>query len=255
MIDYQKELDKAYYQYLKNIFQKDNIIECIENNKLSSPQIINVDAPDGKYIAADFRILFVGQETKGWLNPYPENLQKLTAHKIPEYLKKLKDCYYDFNFGNRLNGKKYNGIFRNYTNKIISKLPDKKIGFLTTNLFKHDERQSRISSSKYDLLQFENCTLLQKEIQILDPHLIIFFTGHALDFLISEIIGNGITFNTIESINDQKKFVKITSKNHPIEMFRTYHPNYLNRVVNKQQFVNMGINHIIKSINLTYNKT
>ena len=82
-----------------------------------------------------------------------------------------------------------------------------------------------------------------------------FFTGHSLDFLISEIIGNGVAFNTIESIKDQKKFVKISSSNHKIEMFRTYHPNYLNRQLNKQPFVKVGINHIIDSINLTYNKT
>jgi hypothetical protein len=250
MINYQEELDYAYDAYLKAILKKDGIIDLIENDQISSPQIIDVTAPDGNYVNADYKILFVGQETKGWLNPFPKESLKLSKDNTQAYIDTLKSCYREFNFSNMSSGRKYNGTFNNYVNNILVHFPKDKIGYLTTNLYKHDERQKRIKSKNFKLIKEENYKLLKEEIKILKPNAIIFFTGHALDYKIKRILGKGISFNTIESIQSVKQFATITSPDHSMEIFRTYHPGYLKWKINNQPFVKLLLAHIVKSIGL-----
>ena len=138
MENIQKKLDELYFNYLSRIFDDKDVFEAIQNYEISSPLLIDVNAPQGNYLKRKFRVLYIGKENNGWFNEKERakaGLKKITD--INTYLTELKKLYYNFNIGIEYN----KPIFR-FLDILIDKIQthyggEESTGFLWTNLIRH----------------------------------------------------------------------------------------------------------------------
>ena len=164
-----------------------------------------IDVPD-TYLNATVKLMVVGQQTNGWGHPDDE-IEGLLAE------------YRRFDLGNTY----VNSPFWQAAHAVyVSLNPDgPPRGFLWSNLVKVDVAQKRPSSAIEELLS--SASLLQDELAITQPDIVVFFTGPAYDERLRA------TFPSVEyeRINDF-----INRLNHealPEQTFRSYHPGYLRR--------------------------
>jgi len=71
--------------------------------------------------------------------------------------------------------------------------------------------------------------VLLQEVNILKPTGIIFFTGPRYDRYLKESFKGDVTFSEVNSEYTKRQLAKIEVDVHRIPIFRTYHPNYLQR--------------------------
>lgn len=151
---------------LFNLYQNhwDDYIAKIRNNgkkEAAFPYLIHVPS---SYSNADIRIMICGQETYGWGNEYDG--------KDAVTVKEIRDIYHGFvNIGNG-----YNSPFWNFQKRIINHFPN--IGFIRNNIVKIGKRHSPGCDDYIDSLTDKYFRVFRTEVEILQPHLIIFLTGN-----------------------------------------------------------------------------
>jgi len=198
------------------------------NKEYSSPLLISLN----ETINTD--IMIVGQETNSWYGSYGNFLNRGIDEQMKIYEKFMTEEY-----------SKMNTMFWRYVKEIIN---DEDTTPVFNNLFKFDlgdnrkhRNISKASKTEYEMIIDFHKGILAKEIEIIKPKIIIFFTGHVYDKLFIDPIikQNGDYKQLYKPISqlsvDEWKCGILDLKNFPgFENFegkaiRTYHPIYLNR--------------------------
>jgi hypothetical protein len=227
------------YQYYQEKFINNKI-----SDKYSSPHLISLE---NSKINTD--IMIIGQETNSWYGSYLD----FQTHGVEKQM-----SIYN-NFMNE-NYQTMNTIFWRDTKYIID---DNTIIPIWTNIFKFDlgdstkkdKNISKASKEEYTKIIEFHQDILAKEIEIIQPRIIIFFTGHTYDKLFFDPI--------VKKTGDYKKLYKKIDELKDIDEWqcgtldlknfegfhnfkgkaiRTYHPSYLNR--NSKKFGKTILNYL-----------
>lgn len=176
------------------------------NPQLSHPHLVYV--PDS-YTEAKFRLMIVGKQTNGWslVNP----IEKIDG---------LRKMYKNFTSEEKGNNTLFWKAARRLNESLNYNPP--RDGFLWSNLIKMDYKNDR---PKPDVEQ-ELCglRLLQEEIKITRPNVVVFFTGPTYDERLKRDF-IGVEFEVEKSYKDGE-FAKLKHELLPANSFRTYHPGY-----------------------------
>lgn len=200
----------------------------IELEKYSPPLLLNLDVEN-----LDTRIMFVGQETNGWWDVENSNWRNENV------INKLLDTYK--NFMNNY----YLGMSNQFFMAIKDILGDANIKPVWNNVFKFDSgvgdrKISTLIKKEQDLICEFHKGILAKELEIINPQLVIFFTGHDYDrcFFDKVVLNNGDDYRDLykktehENLQDEWQIGRLDLKNfNGFENFkgkayRTYHPRY-----------------------------
>lgn len=162
-------------------------------------------APNDDYWRLPRKVAFVGQETKGWTNETDIYAQMAT--------------YSRFNLGKAY----YSSPFWNIIRKFEAALTGSTFSLAWLNLNRYDEGGGRPSVENQRILA-ELDFLLLEELTLINPAVVIFFTGPEYDQRISKLLK--ATPLEIESF-PPRQLCRLRSPVLPSVIFRTYHPKYL----------------------------
>jgi hypothetical protein len=189
--------------------------------------------------------MFVGQETNSYYGNWHDFELRGIENQMDIYKMFMNDEF-----------PKMNNLFFQYIKKLIdnpSVIP------VWNNLFKFDlgdnskkRNISHSSSNELTYIQTFHNKLLAKEVEIIQPKLIIFFTGHVYDKLyfdpiIKKQADFKLLYNPIEELQinnidewkcctlDLQRFEGF--KDYKGKAIRTYHPLYLNRTKYKENIL------------------
>lgn len=179
---------------------------------LSGPIVMDIS---DAYFSSSTKLMIVGQQTYGW----PRG-----------GLDALLRAYRDFNFGEEW----YQSPFWNMTSQIADILGISRYSIAWTNLVKCDYKQNRPAKSIEEEIR-NAFPVLQEEISILAPHIVIFFTGPNYDNSLEKSLP-GTIFRTIRYF-DQRLLERVSHPILPKNSMRTYHPNYLRRSGKENDFL------------------
>ena len=180
--------------------------------------------------------MIVGQETNSWTGEIGE-----------KSIDQLMNKYEDF-FGNgkcfRYGGQYWNAV-KSYSEAFKSKYDKANVQLIWNNILKVGKNEGKGKPKKEIIkIQQEYFPVFQKELEILKPDVLIFFTGPKYDkYLRSN--WDDITFDQIDKY-PIRELAKVSSKYLPKNSFRTYHPSYIYRK-GKQYFHNVQ-NTIINNV-------
>lgn len=213
-----KKLRELYESHWPNLTQELIAILSDENlqQKPTNPLLLYIN--EKKYLESDIKVMIIGQETNDWGNNFTGNIQETIQ---------IYDDFYNSGYAlNTYRGHFWNGINR-FSDLFEKKIPNKKIYYIWNNVVKigasgrdQNHPQNHIYHSELD-----NFKVLEKEIEILNPDIILFISGPSYDSNISSIL-NGVQFSRLNSSFSQRQIAKLEFKNRK-NIFRTYHPNYL----------------------------
>jgi hypothetical protein len=225
----QKQLDNLYLDYFDNILSDVEISEKIRNFTFSSPLCIDLNVKNGMISDKKYKVLYVGQQTKGWFNK--EERGKIDINIHVEYLQALRSLYKEFNYGDRLEKAKYNGYLWQFQRPLIERINEMNnndFGLLWSNLLRIDENQDKITDiNLIRKIAYNNNEILRREIDIIKPEVLVFVTGRYFDDLL-KLSFDDIQFqSSINSVLNINKLALLKSKYLPILSFRTYHPRAL----------------------------
>ncbi|GAB1619854.1 cyclic-phosphate processing receiver domain-containing protein [Pseudomonas putida] len=203
--------------------------------------LILMDVPDG-WSEATNRVLVVGQETLGWDFqpgdyyewPFPPIKGIDDYLSIPNSVEAMIHGYRAFEFSRHQPGNVNSPFWRAYR-QIRTAVGDKAEGFgtkvLYTNLFKTAVNGTSIvkngTEQEADDIWRASYQLLTREIEILRPDAVVFFTGPDYDRYLE------LEFSNLEWApvggHSQRAFAQVIHRSLPIKTYRTYHPGYLSR--------------------------
>ena len=194
------ELSSLYELHKSKIF--DIKQKCI--GKMHGPFLTQ---PPDEYWKANLKVSFMGQETRGWA----------CKSTVPEQMEVHKEF--------ALGKKYYPSPFWNVIRKFEKRLCGTAYSSSWLNLNRYDQDKKRPSKSNREILS-ELDFLTLKELEILDPDVVILFTGPVYDFRIKSLL-DGV----LVDVDGFKKRELCLVKSPLIDatIFRTYHPNYLRR--------------------------
>lgn len=224
----QNELNKAYEEYLEFLFSKPAMLDSIDKYELSSPQFISVDVQRGNYVSSDIKILFVGKETNGWFNKderVQKGLETIRTNRS-KYLEALLWQYREFNLGESW----YSPIFQFID--IVRNEFEKQgtMGCLITELIRHDYNGSSLPYDMFREIDRNNNEILRKEIEILNPDILIFLTGPSYDWYITNTYERAEVLPVEKTPYRKNQVAKIMGISGVKSSFRIYHPDYHNRL-------------------------
>lgn len=215
---------------LQEVYQKFKIdlIKLIDEdqinfnlNNFSAPLLMNINE---QYINSSPKVLLIGQETCGWGDSINfSNLTGFLSNDI-DSVSSLISKYRDFNFAEKarnntpfwrfykqLHGKLKMDFGKSYPNHIV-----------WTNIFKFDYHRKALSNEQKNIFKSINGELLKKEIEIIQPDMILFVTGWRYD----EFIRAAFLQCEYERI-EEGYLAKINHQYLPPHTFRTFHPHTL----------------------------
>ena len=235
-MDFYSELKEIYDEVDDKIYgivkEKNNLIKN-RKNKLVYPLFIH---PTDEYINSDIKIMIFGKETNGWYGIYGEDVNKDVESIMGEYNEFFgtKDCY--------KRGGQFWKMFKYLINEINKNNKEKKIGYLWNNLVKAGKDSKGFPRNWYEeIIKPYFNKLILKEIDILKPDYIVFFTGpnssngpydNVLNNIFRKPDGSKPNRKEINGFTE-RELCEIEIKNVK-KSFRTYHPTYLLRN-NKQK--------------------
>jgi len=197
-MDRQQLLNRLYKKYWNDVARLRS-----RYSELSAPLLIKIPR---RYFTQNVKLMIVGQQTKGWGGNDVEGALK---------------CYEDFNFGEHY----YSSPFWNITRKVENSLGIDKYAIVWSNLNRCDYKGNRPPVEVEKELRFFG-PLLLSEIEILQPDIVLFFTGPRFD----EHIKQAFTGARFEPIGGRFEKIKLSRIQHvllPHHTYRTYHPQYL----------------------------
>lgn len=246
------ELYNSQIKGLKEISDKADVTAIDETySKWDGPHLMYCWEDD--YNNASPKILFIGKEPNTWVD--------CAWDQIEGPLEKYKEFALATNKPNITTF--WRAVF-----EIIALINgnDKKVkNFLWTNVSKYCTWEGKGITNEDFYFINRKFNVLQDEIRITAPDIIIFFSGPDYDERIKAQFKANVEFNSrvLKNIPEkQLSLVKTGEENEiiPIHTYRTYHPSYLNR--NKWYFLNsialdcLGFNleEIIDKLKSDFNK-
>jgi len=200
--------------------------------KCSAPLLLDVRS---SWETSNVRLLVVGQETGGWGiehgGYYEWSGPSITCYKeffeSDRGIETLMHLYRLFNFATRQPENWRSPFWRAF--RELSSPPE--VEPLWSNLFRCSVKNGSVirNCSRDELQEILESQrgLLQKEIKILKPNAVVFFTGPNYDFGIREEFEQ-VAFEPVAR-DRAGKFDRVVHEGLPDKCFRTYHPAYLQR--------------------------
>ena len=209
------ELYAGCWTVLGDLFVPD--YDPIAFSGLSDPLFLHVFED---YAAAHKRLLIVGQQTHGW------GRQLKRDHFVPDRnasVERLVSRYRKFD-----RGKKYRPTpfwkAAEYISKRLNGEPGH--GLLWSNLLRVDQGKKR-PNRKVESWLAKTDYVLREEVAILEPSVVVFFTGPNYDSLVRRIF-DGVRFDSVAGKG--KRFIsRLEHTLLPHHSYRVYHPAYLRR--------------------------
>jgi hypothetical protein len=184
--------------------------------KISRPFLMNLDAHE--YAAAQVKLMVVGQQTYGWGEDIP---RKALA---TDGIDRLLGLYDDFGLGKDYGRSPFWAAAHSTYRALNPDAPEN--GFLWNNVLKLDEGGER-PDADVEALQAKVFNVLADELDIAQPHAVVFFTGPTYDGALEAALP-GIAFEKVRGY-DQRELAQVRHPKLPPAGFRTYHPGYLRR--------------------------
>lgn len=198
-----------------------------KGEQASNPLLIQL--PDEKtYQSADIRMMVFGQETNNW------------HHQFQPDMAKTLGWYAEFLEARRHKGK---GTFWNSTRRfkkqLEEKYPDKRVELVWNNVFKIGKTKRGKPGPDVRQIEESEFNVIQREIDILKPNLIIFLSGPYYD----KHLKGKVTLRVNLWIDDDPYFNQVVfySVENGIQAVRTYHPSYLRRSKQEDEIFNFII--------------
>lgn len=212
----------------------------------SYPLLLKIN--EDEHYKADLKIMIMGQETDSW-----ERQQKRPFSPIDQSSKIVASTVDDFMDTYRTFLDKWgkNSPFWHYIKDIDKtlhhKLPGKTIEIIWNNIYKIGNKEKGKNRPTDVIRSFENkhLNVIEEEVNILRPDIIIFFTGPNYEKRVEKIFPITLSTPLVPSINE-RELAKFQLSN-GITAYRTYHPAYLHRN-NKAEYRDYICKDIIQSI-------
>lgn len=187
-------------QYEKHFLKIQRLRES--NPGLSAPLLIKV--PESYFTQAK-KLMIVGQQTQGW---DLKNIQDLLRN------------YEEFNFGESY----YSTPFWNVIRKIESILGVDTFSIVWSNLNRCDFQRER-PDEDLELELHECFPVLREEVEILEPDILLFFSGPDFDQHIYRSFP-GCQLSPVPGF-EERELARMEHRACPYHAYRTYHPKYL----------------------------
>lgn len=200
--------------------------------KPANPLLLYV-GDEEDYASADIKLMIYGQETNSWYEKGSGTIDDIQT--LYDGFFNEGDCW---NYG----GHFWNGISR-FLSSLQSKFPEKKIRLIWNNIVKIGKHGDKGFPPDY-IYEVERAHfhVIPQELEILKPHIVLFFTGPHYDSVIKDNFGE-LRYEALPN-STERQLSRIFLKNVPFA-YRTYHPNYLWR-----NDINDYFDTIIEDINL-----
>lgn len=209
-------------------------------SRLSCPLLLSVGSGWHQAIR---RLLVVGKETFGWdwtpgdyyPWPHPPLTTLADFNGYPNAVRALVDGYASFAFSKHQSAN-FNGPFWRAFRQLHEEINEgHKADILWTNLFRCDLEGGSVidratPAELNNILAFQH-GLLSREIRILSPTAVVFFTGPNYDLALRAEFPD-IVFAPVSG-HVERQFCQIAHPDLPTPSFRFYHPNYLARNHNR----------------------
>lgn len=190
-----------------------------DENRATNPLLLQIDS---SYANADLKVMFFGQETNSWGGEFNDgvfdedvNIQLLFSLYKSFYLERKCESY----------GKP----FWNFMKRIQSYNYPCNVGYVWNNVLKIGKQESGTPQNgliDYTKTYFD---VIPKEIEILKPDVLLFFTGPKYDEHINKFVGD-FTITSVDGFNTNELCI-LNFTNLPNRIaLRTYHPQFLQRL-------------------------
>ncbi|MFM2199903.1 MAG: hypothetical protein RLZZ505_3335 [Verrucomicrobiota bacterium] len=183
---------------------------------------LTIQPPVG-YEEAKLKVMYFGQETNGWKDNSSDHFNvNLNLEQLLIIYNAFANTHKCFGYG----GQFWNAV-RRFQRDFSSVEPN--CHFIYNNIIKIGKAHSK-GRPPTAVLEWQKdwFNLIREEIRILNPDVVIFFSGPNYDHLISRIFDD-VNFDKVGEYKT-RKLARISSSFLPRHTFRTYHPNYLWRV-------------------------
>lgn len=208
------ELYAGCWTVLGEIFEPE--VDPIAVSGISTPLFLHVFED---YAAARKRLLIVGQQTYGWVGQLKH--EQFMSERSAQ-VERLVSVYRKFD-----RGRKYRSPFWSAAKYISKRLNGKPgHGLLWSNLFRVDQRKSR-PNKKVESWLAKTDYVLREEVAILEPSVVVFFTGPNYDSLVRRIF-DGVRFDSVAG-KGKRSISRLEHTLLPHHSYRVYHPAYLRR--------------------------
>ena len=204
--------DNIINQKLTELYQENwngYISEIRGNLNATNPQLICVS---NEYASAEIKVVVVGQETFFWGGEFDQEIREGRYPTIND-LQLLYNKFANEKFG-------YNSPFWNFMKRL--KLKSDGIGIVSTNIIKIGRNGKGYDNEVKDLTK-EYFNVIRKELEILQPDLVVFTTGPKYDKIIKEFLGE------VNILLDNNKLAIYKIEGLSYGAIRTYHPHYMSR--------------------------
>jgi len=182
-------------------------------------------AVPNEFYKAEHRVLMYGKETYGWFGEYNNGNTVFDRNISPNLSMQL----YDLFMKEEVLTHKYNSPLWNEFCRLRDVLSAKSVGLLHNNVAKIGFEYGNTGFDHDTNMLFKDVFL--KEIEILKPDFILFYTGPSYDRHLVDRFGS-FSLDKLIANFEEHKFAKLSFENPPIKLpmvYRTYHPNYLRR--------------------------
>lgn len=204
-----------------------------QEHHISNPYLLAVSTD---YIESSRRIMLFGQETLCWYGE--KNCGIFSPDTKVSELQNLYDLFVN------QPTKGYNSPFWNLVNCIDRKAKGKGVGIVCNNLAKI----GYTSTTGYNVevnSQFND--IVNSEIEILNPDIIVLLTGPRYDSLVRSRFGDFQQNRCVDGLEERKLAELIFPNNMYLnrrKVFRTYHPGYIRRRINRDMWAKKVVSFI-----------
>lgn len=220
------ELHRAYEDYVAAA----KTLPTGLRKRASAPLLLSIRE---EWKIATSRLLIVGQETNGWtsvIHTKPRQLRTLEDFcKSASGVAEMLHAYDSFDFAQTYSHR--NSAFWRAFRHLEENVAETKSEAMWTNLFRVDVGGSVVRGCNEDArnhLRRIQAGLLTTEVKVLNPTVVIFFSGPTYDQEIAHTF-SGCRFEQVFPDRPEREIALVKSALLPVNSFRIYHPNYLQR--------------------------
>jgi hypothetical protein len=202
------KLIRLYTENLKNF----KTISDNYEGDLDGPHLMH--CWDEEYDASNKKILFIGKETNKWVDEARNGIKASIVK------------YKEFSFAQ----KKQDNTLIWKAIKEFNKIYNADRGdncFLWSNVCKYSDYKGKGINFDEHKNIIKELNILEKEIKIVEPDIIIFFSGPDYDKRIQTQFENNVGFKSVVKSIPVKELAKLEHPSFPPNTYRTYHPIYL----------------------------
>lgn len=203
-----------------------NSLKTLGEQSSSSPLLLKID--EKKWDEAQVKIVIFGQETRGWVKDSER-----------QNVLDLMDTYYNFYYKKQYNNARGKAFFNGFerVQKHIKKSPeyyDRNVEVVWNNINKIGKYAGTGVKDITRELERENFNVISKEMEILKPDLVIFFTGPSRDGDIRHNFPNAIIEKRLTEAYGAKpkKGKYAVVKGYDFKAIRLYHPACFGKCTN-----------------------